>query len=147
MGAGGPQHGTGASHPFPVLIMDYDGVMRRMLSEVLTLEIYDVALATRGIECLDYLARHRQPHILMFQQLFAPEGDVGLLRYVRGNPPLRRRLGILVYGMKNNLATHAHMIAPFAEATLELPFDVDTLIEVVSRVEGGLIARRARASG
>lgn len=129
------------THPFPVLVMNYDRLLSDMMCEVLSLEGYRTTAMTRGQACLEHLARHREPHILAIQQFWSLQGDLHVLRYLRGNPPLRRRLAVVVCGAHSSLDEHVRKTAPFAVAILQLPFDLDHMINVIASAEERLGAR------
>jgi DNA-binding NtrC family response regulator len=134
-----------ATHPFPVLVMNYDQMLTDMMREVLSLEGYRATAMTRGQACLEHLARHREPHILAIQQFWTLQGDLHVLRYLRGNPPLRRRLAVIVCGAYTSIDEYVRKTAPFAASILQLPFDIDHMITVFASAEERLVARlRAR---
>ncbi len=135
------------THPFPVLVMNYDHGLTDLMREVLSLEGYRVTGMTRGQACLEHLARHREPHVLAIQQFWAIQGDLHVLRYLRGNPPLRRRLAVIVCGAHSSLDEHVRKTAPFAVATLQLPFDLDHMINVIASAEERLGARVSTRGG
>lgn len=130
-----------ASHPFPVLVADSDRGLRVFLSHILALEGYNVAAAGSGPDCLDYLASHRAPHILFVNIVFDANSDIHILRYLRGNPTLRKRLGVVVSGAHFNLRRYARHYSPFIATTISIPNTPTQIVAAVGRAERMLSAR------
>lgn len=130
-----------AGHPFPVLVAETDRSIRSLLSHILTLEDYEVAVAGTAPDCLDYLAHHRGPHLLCVGIFFDAISDIGILPYLRGNPALRKRLGVMVSGAHFNLRRYGRRYARFVSATILLPLSATQAVAAFSRAETKLAAR------
>jgi CheY-like chemotaxis protein len=144
MGAAGSQSGNGgtadgtAAHPFPVLVVYCDVFLRTLVAEVLALEDYSHCAAANGQDALSHLALHRRPHILILDLVMPVMDGREVLRYLHGNPHLRRRLGVVLSSAAANLAHAASTYQSWLAGTLTLPFTIDQLLDTLAKAEGAL---------
>jgi CheY-like chemotaxis protein len=130
-------------HPYPVLIVNSDAALRCMLVCLLEEEGYEAASVAEGQECLAYLAAHRRPHIVMlYPRLYGMDGWE-VLGYLRGNPPLRRRVSVLMMTASPDydqpwLERYKRQI----DGVVVLPFDSNRVVGLVAECEAKLVARR-----
>lgn len=130
---------------YPVLVVMSDWALRQMLAAFLEEEGYQTATVADVPACLTYLARHRRPHIVMlYPRLFGAHGEQ-VLRYLRGNPPLRRRVSVLlmIADLSSDLPL-AERYKSLIDGVLELPFAPDGLLGRVADCAAKLAARLAR---
>jgi DNA-binding NtrC family response regulator len=130
-----------ARHPYGVLVVDHDALIARMLEAICQDEGYEAARASDATEALTHLATHTGPHIV-FVYVIDAHMEPSLLRYLRGNPALRRRLCVVVYGDPFRFEQIDERYGKIINLRLGVPWMVEALVETLAKAESLLAGRR-----
>lgn len=134
-----------APHLYPVLVVDDDPMIRRFMREVLDLEGFNAAMVAGGQECLDFLAAHREPHIVLLDLLMPHPDGWDVLRHLRSHPLLRRRLAVNIHtALRNFEVLPRKTYGSVLDGMLSMPFTIEQLLETVAKLEAKLSVRLAR---
>jgi CheY-like chemotaxis protein len=113
-----------------LLIVDDEVAIIEALQDILTMEGYEVQTALNGAEGLKKL-REAQPSLVLLDLMMPVMDGRELLQRIRADPQLSHLpVVIMSAGRINEAERHA------ASATLSKPFELDALLEAVSRHAG-----------
>jgi two-component system response regulator (stage 0 sporulation protein F) len=118
-----------ASKP-TVLIVDDDPSMRKLITEVLSLEGYPLETATNGREALDLLQSGRPRVILLDLKMPILDGE-GFLQELEAMPTERKKHKIILVSAFLSLPNYQHLRS---EGRLGKPFTTDQLINAIEAV-------------
>jgi len=118
-----------ASKP-TVLIVDDEANIRKMITEVLSLEGYVVESAANGREALDLL-RSAGPRVILLDIRMPVLDGEGFLQELEAMPSERKKHKIILVSAFLSLPNYQHLQA---EGRLSKPFTVDQLINAVAAV-------------
>ncbi len=118
-----------ASKP-TVLIVDDEANIRKMITEVLSLEGYVVESAANGREALDLL-RSAGPRVILLDIKMPVLDGEGFLQELEAVPSERKKHKVILVSAFLNLPNYQHLQA---EGRLSKPFTVDQLINAVAAV-------------
>jgi CheY-like chemotaxis protein len=119
---------------FRVLVVDDDPGLRAMLAEVLIGEGYEVARACHGEEAVAYLEQQWQPDVMLLDMLMPIMDGAEVCHWLSGHIPAMERPHVVV--LSASLTPNMHV--PVVDALLAKPFNLDTVLEMVSRFCGEL---------
>jgi two-component system, chemotaxis family, chemotaxis protein CheY len=114
-----------------MLVVDDDEWIRNVLKIVLESEGYEVALASDGIEAIEHIDR-RTPSLILLDLMMPNMNGFEFAERLRErdlDPPPR----ILVLTAASQAWLKAQWVE--ADACVEKPFDVDTLLSEIARLE------------
>ena len=115
-----------------VLIVDDELQLREMLSEVLTLDGYDVEIATNGQEAITILQNIPVKTRIMLLDLVMPIIDGwGVVRWVVEHPEVKTQTKVVLMSANERLMT-ANDVEHDAE--LAKPFGIDLLLAILKRL-------------
>ena len=118
-----------ASKP-QVLIVDDEPGIRKMITEVLSLEGYPTATASNGREALDALKSGGSRVILLDLLMPVLDGE-GFLEELEAKPTERSRHRVILVSAMSNLEKYNHLQA---DGRLPKPFTVDQLLNAIAAV-------------
>lgn len=113
-----------------VLIVDDELPIRKMLTEVLTLEGFPIETATNGREALDILARSG-PRVVLLDLLMPEVDGRAVIEQLETTPDERSKHRIILVSAWLNLEKYRDLKA---EARLPKPFTVDQLLNALDAV-------------
>ena len=113
-----------------VLIVDDELPIRKMLTEVLTLEGFPIETATNGREALDLLAQSG-PRVVLLDLLMPEVDGRAVIEQLEATPDERSKHRIILVSAWLNLEKYRDLKA---EARLPKPFTVDQLLNALDTV-------------
>ena len=117
---------------FRILVVDDDPGLRAMLAEVLVGEGYEVARACHGGEAIDYLERQWQPDVMLLDMLMPIMDGAEVCHWLSEHMPALERPRVVV--LSASLTPNTRV--PVVDALLAKPFNLDRVLEMVSRFCG-----------
>ena len=125
-------HNKPVPHGRHILIVDDEPLVRRSLSEFLTLQGYSVSSAANGKEALGLLTTYTAD--IVITDIRMPELDgLELLRAIRESPALEQLRFIMLSGMQNHPKLIEEVVFSGGRF-LQKPFRVDELQQLVLEV-------------
>lgn len=149
---GGAAPASGERPAYPILIVGPERTIGRMLLAICHATGLVAGAATSSLDGLDYLANHREPHVLILGEHPGSTEIPATLRYLNGNPALRRRVAVIMYvgfdiALQQQLAARQWRLV---DAWLRFPPSFEslhaTLQTASAALSARLAARRARES-
>ncbi len=117
-----------------VLIVDDDDGIRYVLRELLAEEGFQVYTASNGAEALEMLQREGKCIILLDMRMPGMDGRA-VLQALEANPRLKRKARVALMSAGWGLTQPRPNPQPaMVQAILEKPFELDTVVEVVSKL-------------
>lgn len=113
-----------------VLIVDDDPAIRKMITEVLSLEGYPLETASGGQQALDILADGR-PRVVLLDLLMDPVNGWDVVHELESQGAARNRHRIILVSAIGTLEKHNYLKA---DGKLVKPFTVDQLINAIEAV-------------
>jgi two-component system response regulator MprA len=122
-----------------VLVVDDDRGIREMLRAILELEGFEVELAGGGAQALALLTQAREPWVVLMDVMMPGLSGVEVCGRLREAGPLgaRHRVALMTAG----LLPDADCPLP-ARTILRKPFELDAVVELVSRLTRDLACER-----
>jgi two-component system phosphate regulon response regulator PhoB len=115
--------------PRTILVVDDESAIREMLSTILTMDGYTVAMAHSGHDALYYLYTHPRPCCILLDVQMA-HGDAHAFRAFQQRDTDAARIPVVLMSARAELAdTAAALALPY----LAKPFTWDQLMEVLRR--------------
>lgn len=117
-----------------ILVVDDDNAIREILREALEEEGYEVAEASDGIVCLEYLRASQEGIVVLLDQLMPRLDGLGVLRAIRDDPLLQGRHVFILLTARSRLSTPVREFASSLGVPLvRKPFDLEVLFEAVAQ--------------
>lgn len=117
-----------------ILIVDDDDGIRFILREVLAEEGFQVRTASNGAEALEILQRDGDWVVLLDMRMPGVDGR-SVLRELETNPHLKRHARVALMSAGWGITQPRPDPRPaFVEAILDKPFEIDTIINVVTEL-------------
>jgi CheY-like chemotaxis protein len=117
-----------------ILVVDDDDGIRFVLREVLAEEGFQVRTASNGAEALEILQRDGDWVVLLDMRMPGVDGRA-VLRELEANPNLKRHARVALMSAGWGLTQpHPDPRPTFVEAILDKPFEIDTIINVVTKL-------------
>ena len=115
-----------------ILIVDDESALRMMLSEVLSLDGYQLEVAVNGQEAIDILQTTPNVQRVMLLDLLMPIVDgAGVARWLAEHPDIRQRTKVVLMSANSNLRTAFDLDH---DAELAKPFGVDVLLNILTSI-------------
>ncbi len=120
----------------PVLVVENDPAIRKMLQMMLDLEGYRVRAAADGPTGLDLLRTSDEPHVVLVNHLMPDVDGPAVLSAAVADPVLWRHSYVL---MSSCPTCHARPSLSVPHGLLEKPFTVDQLLTTIEAAADGLV--------
>ncbi len=117
-----------------ILIVDDDDGIRFVLREVLAEEGFQVRTASNGAEALELLQREGDWIVFLDMRMPGVDGR-SVLRELEANPALKRHARVALMSAGWGITQPRPDPRPgFVEAILDKPFELDTIISLVTKL-------------
>ena len=122
----------------PILVVDDDDAIRKMIRLLLEDDGYAVLEASDGAAALAALRASAQPLVVLLDLAMPGTSGEAVLHIVRAEPELRRHVYVVVTVRAASQFTPdvRDLIAAVCLEVVEKPFTVNRLVEVVRRAAG-----------
>lgn len=118
-----------------VLIVDDEPPIRKVLTELLSMEGYPIETATNGQEALDMLARSSKSLIVLLDILMPVKGGREVMIELNARPSDRAKHKILFVSANDRLAANRDVKA---DGEIAKPFDMAKLLDKLAAVAGAM---------
>ncbi|HEX6123598.1 MAG TPA: response regulator [Ktedonobacterales bacterium] len=128
----------------PVLVIDDEPSIRRLVCEALTLEEHPVRTAINGADGLRVMRELPEPHVVLAGHMMPVMTGAAMLHEVAQDPVLAEHHVYIPMTVTHNIPYMLEELKRFARRpylTLTLPFTYTQLIRVVHEANGQLKAR------
>ncbi|MDR1701798.1 MAG: response regulator [Sporomusaceae bacterium] len=121
------------THQQKILIVDDQPGIRRLLTEVLTAEGYDVLAAANGFDALN-LAAENKPDVILMDMNMPGMNGMDALKEIERKGYQGRVIMMTAYG---EIATVKEIMSTGTRSYITKPFDINLLLEMIQQALEG----------